>query len=108
MHGIQRITIKQKEAANILKQKVIQGEINWNNTNEKHQSATIRRLMNKEIAQKPSRQSILLKRKEIERVKFNVLLLSQEKTRKILLLRNKSQTSKSLYEDNYRKSMTKH
>jgi len=104
MHSIQRITIKQREAANLLKQKVILGEINWNK-NQNHQSATIRRLMNKEVIQKPSRQCILSKRKEIETVKFNVLLLSQEKSRKISLIRNKTQTTKSLYEENYTISM---
>jgi len=107
MHSVQRITIKQREAANLLKQKVILGEINWNKNhwNENHQSATIRRLMNKEVVQKPSRQCILSKRKEIETAKFNVILLSQEKSRKVSLIRNKTRTTKLLYEENYITSM---
>jgi len=100
LHSIQRITVKQREAANLLKQKIVQGEINWNKTH-KHQSATIRRLMNKEVTQKSSRQCILSKRKDIEKVKFNVLLLSQEKSRKIVFLRNKTQIMKSFFEENY-------
>ncbi|KAF0756235.1 UV radiation resistance associated protein, partial [Aphis craccivora] len=105
MHNIQRITSKQREAATLLKEKVIQGEIGLNeNRTGRHQSATIRRLMNKEIAQKPSRQSILCRRKEIELVKFRVLLLCQEKSRKIILLRNKTQTSKTFYDANFSKN----
>lgn len=105
MHSIQRITSKQREEATILKEKVIQGEIGWrDNRSGRHQSATLRRLMNKEITQKPSQQCILSRRKEIELVKFRVLLLCQEKSRKIALLRNKSQTSKILYDENSVKS----
>jgi len=105
MHSIQRITSKQREAATLLKEKVIQGEIGLNeNRTGRHQSATIRRLMNKEITQKPSRQSILCRRKEIELVKCRVLLLCQEKSRKIILLRNKTQTSKTFYDANFIKS----
>ncbi|XP_022182663.1 UV radiation resistance associated protein [Myzus persicae] len=101
MHSIQRITSKQREAATLLKEKVVQGEIGLNeNRTGRHQSATIRRLMNKEISQKPSRQSILCRRKEIELVKFRVLLLCQEKSRKIVILRNKTQTSKTFYDAN--------
>lgn len=105
MHSVQRITLKQREMANLLKQKIIQGEINWNNKTQKHQSATIRRLMNKEVTQKPSRQCILSKKKDIEKVKFNVLLLSQEKSRKIVFLRNKTQVMKLLFEENFVRSM---
>lgn len=101
MHGIQRITSKQREEASLLKDKVSQGAITLNgNSVGKHQSATIRKLMNKEISLKPSRQSVLSKRKEIELVKCRVLLLCQEKSRKIAILRNKTQLSKTLYEQN--------
>jgi len=105
MHNIQRVTSKQREAATLLKEKVVQGEICLNeNRTGRHQSATIRRLMNKEIGQKPSRQSIICRRKEIELVKFRVLLLCQEKSRKIVILRNKTLTSKTFYDANYIKS----
>lgn len=104
MHNIQRITIKQREAATLLKENLVQGEIGLNENRTKHQSATIRRLMNKEIGQKPSRQSILCRKKEIELVKFRVLLLCQEKSRKIVILRNKTQTSKTFYDANCIKS----
>lgn len=105
MHSVQRITSKQKKAASLLKDKVSQGEIAWNdNSTGRHQSATIRKLMSKEISPKPSRQSILSKIKEIELVKFRVLLLCQEKSRKIAILRNKTQLSKALYEQNSVKS----
>jgi len=101
IHNIQRITNKQRGAAILLKDKVIQGEIGWNGDfMKKHQSATLRRLMSKEESHKPSRQIILSKRKEIELVKFRVLLLNQEKSRKIALLRHKTQTNKTLYSEN--------
>lgn len=105
MHSIQRITSKQRESATLLKEKIIQGDISLNESRiGRHQSATIRRLMNKEITQKPSRQSILSRRKEIELAKFKVLLLNQEKSRKIALIRNKTETSKTLYDENVSKS----
>jgi len=105
IHNIQRITNKQRGAAILLKDKVIQGEIGWNGDfMKKHQSATLRRLMSKEESHKPSRQIILSKRKEIELVKFRVLLLNQEKFRKIALLRHKTQTNKTLYSENSIKS----
>lgn len=105
MHSIQRMTCKQRDDASILKEKVFHGKIsmNENRTGRLH-SATLRRLMNKETTQKPSRQTILSKRKEIELVKFRVLLLGQEKSRKIALVRNKTQTSKTLYQENLEKS----
>lgn len=105
MHSIQRLTSQQKTAASLLKDKISQGEIVWNeNAAGKHQSATIRKLMSKEISSKPTRQSILSKKKEIELVKCRVLLLSQEKFRKISILRNKTELSKTLYEQNSVKS----
>jgi hypothetical protein len=105
MHSIQRITSKQREKATLLKEKVIQGEISWkDNRTGRHQSATLRRLMNKEATQKPSQQSIMSRKKEIELIKFRVLLLCQEKSRKIALLRNKTQTSKEFYDENCTKS----
>lgn len=105
MHNIQRMTYKQREDATLLKQRVFQGEIGMNeNRMGRLQSATLRRLMNKEITQKPSRQTILSRRKEIELVKFRVLLLYQEKSRKISLLRSKTQCSKTLYDENLTKS----
>lgn len=108
MHSIQRIASKQREAASLLKEKVIHGEIGGNdNRLGRHQSATIRRLMNREITEKPSRESILTKKKEIELIKFKVLLLNQEKARKIALIRNKTQTSKNLYDENIIKSKFK-
>lgn len=102
MHFIQRITIKQQEAATLLKNKVIRGEIN--EKQNKHQSATLRRLMNEEVTHKPSRQIILSKKKEIELMRFRVILLYQEKSRKIVLLRNKTQNRKTLYDENCLKS----
>uniref|UniRef100_A0A2S2QRN7 UV radiation resistance-associated protein n=1 Tax=Sipha flava TaxID=143950 RepID=A0A2S2QRN7_9HEMI len=105
MHSIQRITSKQREKATLLKEKVIQGEISWkDNRTGRHQSATLRRLMNKEATQKPSQQSIMSRKKEIELIKFRVLLLCQEKSRKIALLRNKTQTSKEFYDENCTKN----
>lgn len=105
MHNIQRMTYKQREDASLLKDQVFQGKINiGDNRSGRLQSATLRRLMNKEITQKPSRQTILSRRKEIELVKFRVLLLCQEKSRKTLLLRNKTQASKTLYHENFIKS----
>ncbi|XP_050438446.1 UV radiation resistance-associated protein [Adelges cooleyi] len=105
MHSIQRKTVEKKEAASILKDKAIQGEINWNkNRTARHQSATLRRIMAKDVGQKPSRENILSRKKEIELVKFRVLLLNQEKTRKISLLRHKTEASKLLYNENCIKS----
>lgn len=105
MHNIQRATFKKREIATVLKDKVNIGEVFWNqNRLGRHESATLRRLMNKETAQKPTRESILSKRKEIELVKFRVLLLCQEKSRKIALLRHKTETSKTLYDKNSVKS----
>lgn len=105
MHNIQRLMIKQREAANILKEKIIRGDINSNdNQMGRHQSATIRRLMNKENTQKPSRESIIAIKKEIELAKYRVMLLNQEKARKIAIIRNKSQTCKKLYDENTKKS----
>lgn len=109
MHCIQRVIGKQRDAATVLKNKLFQGEVVWNNDRMgKLQSATLRRLMNKEVTQKPTRQSILSKRKEIELVKFKVMLLCQEKTRKIAILRNKTRTSKTLYDENCLKSELNH
>lgn len=105
MHSVQRMTCKQRDDASLLKEKVFQGKISINeNRMGRLQSATLRRLMNKETTQKPSRQTILSRRKEIELVKSRVLLLGQEKSRKISLVRNKTQTSKTLYQENSVKS----
>lgn len=60
--------------------------------------------MSPENIQKPSRQSILSKKKQIELVKFRVLLLNQEKVRKVGVIRHKTLTSKTLYEENALKS----
>lgn len=102
MHIIQRLTIKQQQSATLLKNNVFHGEINENR--KLHQSNTLRRLMNKKSTLKPSRQIILSKKKEIELVKFRVLLLSQEKTRRVIILRNKTKISIELYDDNCIKS----
>lgn len=105
MHNIQRMILKQREDATVLKQRIMQGEIGMNESRVgRLQSATLRRLMNKEITQKPDQQAILSKKKEIELAKFKVLLLSQEKSRKIALVRSKTQTSKTLYDENVMKS----
>lgn len=102
MHIIQRLTIKQQQAAKLLKNNVFHGEINENR--KLHESTTLRRLMNKKTSHKPSRHIILSKKKEIELVKFRVLLLSQEKTRRVIILRNKTKISIKLYDDNCIKS----
>ncbi|XP_050531128.1 UV radiation resistance-associated protein [Daktulosphaira vitifoliae] len=109
MHSIQRETKKQRDAASLLKDKAIQGDINWHDSKTgRLQSATLRRIMGQDVGQKPSWQNILSKKKEIELVKFRVLLLNQEKTRKIALLRHKTQFSKQLYDDNFdKKNMLK-
>lgn len=99
------MTCKQREDASLLKEKVFHGKTSMSdNRTGRLQSATLRRLMNKETTEKPSRQTILSRRKEIELVKFRVLLLGQEKSRKISLVRNKTQTSKTLYQENLVKS----
>lgn len=105
MHNIQRLVIKQREAANALKEKIIKGDINSkDNQAGRHQSATIRRLMNKENTQKPSQESIIAIKKEIELAKYRVMLLNQEKTRKVGIIRYKSQTCKKIYDENSKKS----
>lgn len=105
MHEIQRKTSEKRNAATLLKETTMQGEINKNdNRAGRPQSATLRRLLNKEITQKPPRQNIFSRKKEIELVKFRVLLLCQEKSRKIALLRHKTQSNKTLYDENDTKS----
>lgn len=101
MHNIQRITNKQRDAAALLKERIIQGEIGWNDDRSKKlQSATLRRLMGQDMNQKPLRQNIIAKKKEIELIKFKVMLLNQEKSRKVALLRHKTETSKTMYDEN--------
>lgn len=103
IHNIQLSTNTQRHAATVLKDKISQGEISWNQSNKFH-SATLRRLMNQKNIQKPSQECILSKKKEIELVKFRVMLLNQEKARKIANIRHKTERSKSLYDENVLKS----
>lgn len=95
------MTNKQRQAAAVLKEKISQGEIssNDNNSNKFH-SATLRRLMHQENIQKPSREAVLAKKKEIEVLKFRVMLLSQEKARSLASIRQKTEILKTLQDEN--------
>lgn len=97
LHTIQQVIKKQMLAAQNLREKISVGGFT---TNESRENAVLRCLLNKNRPKAPERQELLRVRKDMELVRFRVLMLSYEKSRKQAEVRQLEKMKSTLSETN--------